>query len=175
MSAYRHVPCPLHLKITSSESLHPVVTTLRFPGAGGVELVDSIHWQRASDERSLAALGRGAGRNAGAGAPPACARASGRVLDMLFTPWCPPPAARRARHPPRAPCARQEDEFVVDQAGVPGDTRERRRPATARGPRDRYGAGLSGYGSLHPKLAVPAQSASPSALPSLRSLLRTRI
>jgi len=59
-----------------------------------VELVDSIQWQRSSDERALAALGRGAGRNAGA-APPACARASGQVLGTLFTPWRPPPAARR--------------------------------------------------------------------------------
>ena len=42
MSAYRHVPCPLHLKITSSESLHPVVTILRFPGSGVVELVESV-------------------------------------------------------------------------------------------------------------------------------------
>jgi hypothetical protein len=120
---------------------HPAISRCR--GGGTCR----FHTLAARDERALAALGRGAGRNAGAGAPPACARASGRVLGTLFTPWCPPPAARRARHPSRAPCARQEDEVFVDLAGVPGDTRERRRPATARVPRDRYGAGLSGGGA----------------------------
>ena len=39
---------------------------------------------------------------------------------------------QRARHSPRAPCAREEDEFVVDLAGVSGGTRGRRRLATAR-------------------------------------------
>jgi hypothetical protein len=33
---------PLHLKITSSESLQSVLTTLRFPGAGDVLQGDSI-------------------------------------------------------------------------------------------------------------------------------------
>ena len=41
----------LHLEITSSESLHPVLTTLRFSGAEDVELVASIHAQNASPHR----------------------------------------------------------------------------------------------------------------------------
>ena len=43
----RQVPRPMHLKITSSGSLHPVLTNLRFSGAEDVELVDSIHAQNA--------------------------------------------------------------------------------------------------------------------------------
>ena len=43
---------PLHLKITSSESLQPVLPTLRFSGAGGVELVHSTHAQNAPPHRA---------------------------------------------------------------------------------------------------------------------------
>ena len=62
------------------------------------------------------------------------------------------PVTPRA-HSPRAPCAREEDEFVVDLAGVTGGTGGRRRLATARGPRGRSEAGLSGAGA---RLAAPA-------------------
>ena len=48
----RHVPRPLHLNFTSSESLQPVLTTLRFPGAGGVGQGDCIHAQNASPHRA---------------------------------------------------------------------------------------------------------------------------
>ncbi len=48
----RSVPRPLHLKITSSESLQPVLTTLRFSVAGWVDLVHSIHAQNAPPPRA---------------------------------------------------------------------------------------------------------------------------
>jgi hypothetical protein len=107
----------------------------------------------AQARKLMVALGRGDSRNAGVGAAPACARASGHAWGTPVTPWCTPPAAPRARQSPRAPCAREEDEFVVDLAGVTGDTRGRRRLATARGPRGRSWACPSVAGA---RLAAPA-------------------
>ena len=66
------------------------------------------------------------------------------------SPWCTPPAAHRARR--TLSCAREEDEFVVDLAGVPLDSRGRRRPASAREPLGRSWAGPSGAGA---RLAAP--------------------
>jgi len=48
----RPEPRPPHLKITSSESPQPVLTTLRFPGAGGVARGDFIHAQNAPPHRA---------------------------------------------------------------------------------------------------------------------------
>ena len=83
------------------------------------------------------------------------------------------PASRSAPRPslPRAPCAHEEDEFVVDLAGVPGDTRGRQRLATAREHWDRSEAGPSGAGA---RLAAPATAGAHSqrALSSIALVIR---
>ena len=77
----RSVPRPLHLKITSSESLQPVLTTLRFSGAGGVELVHSIHAQNAPPHR--AEMGDESAKSKGK--PPNCTTFVDQVVPGLLT------------------------------------------------------------------------------------------
>ena len=77
----RSAPRPLHLKMTSSASMHPVLTTLRFPGAGGVGQGDSIHAQNApphpaemGDESAMSK-----------GKPPNCTTFVDQVVPGLLT------------------------------------------------------------------------------------------
>ena len=72
---------PLHLKMTSSASMQPVLTTLRFPGAGGVWQGDSIHAQNApphpaemGDESAMSK-----------GKPPNCTTFVDQVVPGLLT------------------------------------------------------------------------------------------
>ena len=77
----RPVPCALHLKITSSECLQPVLTTLRFPGAGGMGQGDSTHAQNApphpAEIRDESAMSKGK--------PPNCTTFVDQVVPWLLT------------------------------------------------------------------------------------------
>ena len=77
----RPAPCALHLKITSSECLQPVLTTLRFLGAEHVGQGDSIHAQNApphpaemGDESAMSK-----------GKPPNCTTFVDQVVPGLLT------------------------------------------------------------------------------------------